>query len=133
MTECEEFEGHRNEDGYGKIGSWSAHRLAWFKKFGPIPNGLHVLHKCDNPACIRIEHLFLGTHQDNMTNRNRKNRQARQPGEANGRARLTEIDVKIIKFLLKEGKRSFNQIANCFGVCKSTIVHIKMGRIWRHI
>lgn len=131
--DCIEFDGRRNADGYGTIGAWTAHRLTWFKKKGRIPEGLHVLHTCDNPACINIDHLFLGTHQDNMADRDRKNRQARQVGMENGRARLTDVDVKIIKFLLREGKRSLNQIARCFNVCKSTIVHIKMGRIWSHI
>lgn len=130
MTPCIEFNGPTNEDGYGLIGSWRAHRLAWFKKHGPIPDGLHVLHTCDNPACINIDHLWLGTHQDNMRDRDRKNRQARQRGASNGRARLTEIEVKVIKFLLKEGKRSLNQIARAYNVGKSTIVHIKMGRQW---
>ncbi len=133
MTPCIEFEGRKNEDGYGMIGPWSAHRLAWFKKHGPIPEGMQVLHHCDNPPCWNVEHLFLGSHQDNMADRDRKGRQARPIGSANGRARLTEIDVKIIKFLLRQNKRSLNQIAHCFNVCKSTIVHIKMGRQWGHV
>lgn len=132
-TPCIEFDGRLNEDGYGYIGPWSAHRLAWTKKYGPIPEGMHVLHKCDNPPCWNVEHLFLGTHQDNMADRDSKGRQARQIGIMNGRAQLNEIDIKIIKFLLREGKRSLNQIARCFKVCKSTIVHIKMGRTWSHI
>ena len=70
MTECREWEGSRNRDGYGRYpvgGSWvGAHRVAWEQEYGPIPKGMSVLHHCDNPPCILPSHLFLGTQQDNV-------------------------------------------------------------------
>ncbi len=75
--------------GYGSIGTPTgleyAHRLSWIIHNGPIPNGLFVLHHCDNPPCVRPDHLFLGTHQDNQDDRLRKGRRiGRPPGARNG-------------------------------------------------
>lgn len=76
--ECLVFTGSCNEHGYGRIyfagGLMKAHRFAWITAFGPIPAGLHVLHHCDNPPCCNPEHLFLGTHQDNMADMDSKDR-----------------------------------------------------------
>lgn len=62
--------------GYGAFAwngkTWRAHRLMWELTNGPIPAGMHVLHTCDTPACVRPDHLFLGTHGDNMRDRWRK-------------------------------------------------------------
>jgi hypothetical protein len=68
------------EDNYGYIlGEDSktlirAHRAAWLVTFGPIPDGLFVLHKCDTPLCVCPDHLFLGTHLENMADRDAKGR-----------------------------------------------------------
>lgn len=74
--DCLEFQGSRTAHGYGRIhfagGPMKAHRFAWLAAFGDIPEGLHVLHHCDNPPCCNPEHLFLGTHQDNMTDMDSK-------------------------------------------------------------
>lgn len=68
--------------GYGMIGSGLgdrrtllAHRVSWELCNGPVPAGLHVLHKCDTPACVNPDHLFLGTHTDNMCDMTKKGRQ----------------------------------------------------------
>lgn len=67
--DCLKWVGLANKDGYGVIRaeskSFGAHRYAWERAYGPIPEGLVVRHKCDNPPCVRIEHLELGTPQDN--------------------------------------------------------------------
>ena len=78
-TGCVEFTGYRNEHGYGVIlgenGKTAlAHRAAWTIHHGAVPDGLCVCHKCDNPSCCNVEHLFLGTHLENMRDRDRKGR-----------------------------------------------------------
>ena len=88
-TPCLEWQGYSDRDGYGTFESGyktvRAHRVAWELAHGPIPDGLHVLHKCDNPPCVQDEHLFLGTEADNAADRDAKGRQA--SGDRNG-ARL---------------------------------------------
>lgn len=80
---CNEFPRVRG-DGYGvryyKGKSWAAHRAEWDEKVGPIPEGIFVLHHCDNKPCREIKHLFLGTHQDNMDDKVRKGRQSQGIG-----------------------------------------------------
>ncbi len=67
---CWKWLSTKNCFGYGRLFSdnkeYKAHRVSWELKFGPIPNGLFVLHKCDNPECTNPDHLFLGTQRENM-------------------------------------------------------------------
>jgi hypothetical protein len=76
---CWEFSGCKMPNGYGKVTvnkkTWLAHRCAYFLKHGEIPNKMYICHKCDNRLCINPEHLFLGTHKDNMQDMITKNRQ----------------------------------------------------------
>jgi hypothetical protein len=75
---CWEWRGRRMPKGYGKLNRGTktvyAHRLAFELRNGPIPDGLYVLHKCDNPPCINPDHLFLGTQADNVRDRDTKGR-----------------------------------------------------------
>ena len=85
---CILWRGYQDRDGYGRI--WhngvrlSAHRLSWMLHHGAIPDGLHVLHDCDETACVAIGHLYLGTHQKNMADRGKRGR-TRVPVRAKGR------------------------------------------------
>lgn len=70
---CWEFDIVGKETGYGYLAWWvkgvkkylRAHRISWAVFYGPIPKGMHVLHRCDNKPCVRPDHLFLGTNEDN--------------------------------------------------------------------
>lgn len=79
---CHEFNGCRNEHGYGAMRGGDgrtvlAHRLAWELANGPVPEDMCVCHRCDNPPCCNLDHLFLGTHADNMRDRDAKGRTLR--------------------------------------------------------
>jgi len=157
LGKCQEWTKYRNDKGYGvgnrKVnGKWVhvlAHRVAWEAVNGPVPTGLCVCHKCDNPPCIRIEHLFLGTHSDNMQDAANKGRNGmvrhpeknplrrgnvvdRPKGSRHGMAVLVETDIPFIRALLREGLRK-TAIADRYGVSRSTISLIANGRGWLHV
>lgn len=130
---CRIWQGAKNPKGYGHIKwqgrVWQAHRLAWTDANGPIPDGLHVCHRCDTPSCVNVEHLFLGTNDDNMADRSAKGRQAFNRGVHNGRAKLTEDDVRAIR----ADPRVHAAVARDYGVSTTKVSQIRRGVAWRHI
>lgn len=104
-------------------------RVAWELANGPIPVGLVLCHKCDVPACINVNHLFLGTHADNMHDRDRKGRGARNWGRKNGSVKLTEQQVRSIQI----DARPQTRIAAQYGVSQSMISLIKTGKNWSQV
>jgi hypothetical protein len=110
-----------------------AHRFSWEIHNGTIPKDLDVLHRCDNPSCVNPEHLFLGTHQQNMKDRNNKGRQAFLKGSKNGQAILTEDQVIKIREFRSICKTPVKELANMFCVSVCCIEDILYNRSWRHI
>lgn len=106
-----------------------AHRLGWEEKNGPIPVGMHVLHKCDVRRCINPEHLFLGKNADNIADKVAKNRQRAAQGEANRHAVLTEEDVRAIR----ASSASQKWLARAYGVSVTHMSNIRTRKKWAHI
>lgn len=105
-------------------------RIAWELVYGEIPAGLFICHKCDNPSCCNPDHLFLGTTQENMTDRNNKKHTA--CGEYNGRSKLTTKDVILIRSLYNTGV-SVKKISIQFNVVETTIYSIIRGETWASV
>lgn len=139
---CWLWQGPLNNKGYAQmliagertLGS----RFSWARFVGPVPAGMCVCHKCDTPQCVNPDHLFIGTHADNMADRQRKGRQSRGAahvaagaggllGSANGNSRLTERQVLEIR----EDQRPQRRIAAAHNVSQTTVWSIKSNRTWR--
>jgi hypothetical protein len=106
---CWEWITGKSRDGYGVFSynnkDFRAHRLSYELHFGNIENGLCVCHKCDNPSCVNPEHLFLGSHKQNMEDKANKGRtyNGNQKGSHNPGSKLSDVDVIEIKRLLSSG------------------------------
>ena len=138
--ECWLWKAGKSSGGYGNIdrgdgcgySSIRAHRLSWMLYNGPIPNGLCILHKCDNPACVNPDHLFLGTKGDNAKDRDAKGRLVVCRGEKHWKSKLTVLQVKQIKQLGQQGMRT-RDIAKRFPVTQRHIGRIIKGLFWKHV
>lgn len=132
---CWEVSGYVLPNGYvqfktrvnGKLQSITAHRLAYELAHGPIPEGLVVMHLCDNPRCARVEHLRVGTQADNIHDSIQKGRY-----NAFGRQRLNAEQVREIRALAASGKRQ-KDIAAMFGVARNTVSGIVLRTSWQHV
>lgn len=107
-----------------------AHRVAWMLTHGDIPPGLEVCHKCDNPPCVRPDHMFLGTHLDNMRDSAAKKRH--QYGERSVHAKFTEDDVRTIRRRHAAGE-GITAMSREYGVYHGAISAICLRRNWKHV
>jgi hypothetical protein len=134
-TQCWHWTSDMGSHGYGRLSlgdgrRMKAHRYSWELHNGPIPKGLCILHKCDNPPCVNPGHLFAGSQLDNIADMVEKKRH--RIGEKNPNAVLNEAKVKVIKRLLSEGVKN-KDIAVRMGVTRSLISAIKNGKRWGHV
>ena len=129
---CWIWTAYKDRKGYGIFQSRRANRVAFEMYKGHIPDGQLVRHKCDDPSCCNPDHLELGTHQDNMNDMIERGRQANRNGELNGRAKLTEDDVREIRVLLGTGIIQ-KEIAERFGISQITISRIKRKQAWSYL
>jgi hypothetical protein len=139
----------RDKQGYGifKVAGKTigAHRVAYTLAYGPIPSGLYVCHYCDNPSCVRPDHLWIGTVDDNNNDKITKGRQARgmvpfskhperrARGERNGSAKLTVEQVQEIRIRYTGARGQQKTLACEYNVSRSLISAITTGRLWRDL
>ena len=143
----------RNRKGYGQF-RWRgrlfiASRFAWMLFRGEIPAGVMVLHPCDNPPCVNVDHLFLGTNSDNqrdssingrhwmkkhpeMTTLNRGDLHVCPRGEQCRAARLTASTVREIRDLKRAG-RTARELSERFGIGQGHVYKITSGNAWKHV
>lgn len=146
-TQCWQWTAATSKFGYGKFGNnggWEmAHRASYRINVGPIPEGLSVLHRCDNRKCVRPDHLFLGTYADNVHDCEakgrgrhlsgdehpvRKNPLLVPRGEAHPNAKLSDEQVRSIRAAYAGGGESWNSLARQYGVTKRCIGFIVNGQ-----
>ena len=133
--DCWEWLACKNPKGYGQFqyekSIQQAHRVSYMINIGKIPDGLFVLHNCDNPSCVNPNHLFLGTNQDNVQDKVNKNRVHHPKGELNGRSKLTKKDIRTIRKLYASGNYFQYQLGEMFGVTQPTIGSIVNNQTWK--
>lgn len=125
---CWEWQGAKDDEGRGYIGRAPiqprrAAPVSWEMANGvPVPHGMHVCHKCDNPSCVRPDHLFLGTPKDNMQDKVQK-----------GRHPTTLCAAQVLEIRAAWPSVSKSRLAARYGVTKSCISHVVKRRGWKHI
>lgn len=128
---CTIWLGHTNTMGYGRLSvngtQQYAHRVAYELRNGKIPKGGNVLHRCDTPTCVNPDHLFLGTHADNVADKVAKGRQLR--GSAVGGSKLNEAEVAAIR----ASSVGVNETARRMGLSPMTISLIRSRKTWKHV
>ncbi len=129
---CWEWAGSKGVRGYGSFKfneTLKAHRFSYLLYVGPIPDGMSVCHKCDNPSCVNPDHLFLGDHFANMRDKMAKGRGNHLVGSSHPRSRLTEDDVRAIR----ADTRFQVEIAKAFGIKQAQVSEIKRRVAWAHV
>lgn len=135
---CWLWVGYKCKAGYGEIEvngtTWRASRYSWFLHNGPIPEGMLICHRCDNPRCINPAHLFIGKDADNthdMISKGR-NKYIGKKGQSHHSAKLTDNQVKEIRSRFAEGEKQVT-LAQRYNVAHGLISAIVHNKIWTHI
>ncbi len=141
MSGCFLWFGSSNRLGYGVVferrfeygkgqpkKQFLAHRRSFESANGPVAPGLCVCHKCDTPSCVNPDHLYAGTHTQNMADKKLRGRVHRPAGEKNPKAKLTPAIVQYIRLVYKTGQGPI--LAKMFGVTPPSINNIAAGRTW---
>lgn len=133
---CWGWDGCKDGSGYGRIGlvtekgkrSIQASRASWMIHNGPIPQGIHVLHRCDNPECANPDHLFLGTNLDNIADMVAKGRApgVSLPGARNPNAKITAAQAAAIRSSAERTKLLMAR----YGISRSMVKNIRSGKNW---
>jgi predicted XRE-type DNA-binding protein len=122
--------------GYGRMRvggrKMLAHRIVYELMNGSIPKHTLILHKCDNRKCCNPDHLFIGSHQDNMDDKMNKHRCNSPFGEEHGRSKLKKDDISEIKRLYLETNVSQRKLSTIFGVTQANIWYIINNKSWRN-
>lgn len=134
---CWNWVGAKDKDGYGQITddygrNKRSHRFSYRLHKGPFKDELRVCHTCDNPACVRPKHLFLGTDDDNLKDAINKGR-LKVKGVDNPSAKLTEDDVRAIRKMREETGASYAALARKFNIGEWTTAAIIKGIRWGHV
>jgi hypothetical protein len=138
-SDCWFWNASTNGSGYGHFSdggrSIRAHIFSYNLYKGPVPIGMLVCHKCDTPACVNPEHLFLGTHKDNTQDMIAKGRHgyAEVRGEKNGQSKLIEEQVLEARNLYFDEGKSITALARQYGVVPNTLRDAIFGKTWRHL
>ncbi len=131
---CWLWQGGLDLCGYGKLRVGEdmvlTHRFSYELFHGPTD--LYVMHLCDNPACVRPEHLVAGTQTDNMRDMMKKGRGADTAGSKNGMAKLTEADIPVICECYRRGS-TYEDIAVQYGVSPNSIRLVVKGKTWQKV
>jgi hypothetical protein len=130
-----------DREGYGQFTADrhpdGAHRVAWTLAYGPIPDGMDVLHRCDNRPCVRSTHLFLGDQVANNADMVSKGRNRGVAGELHPRSKLTTAQVQEIRAAYAGRYRPQIdrriELASRFGISTQQIIAIQLGNAWRHL
>ena len=133
---CHEWTGAVGSHGYGNVNFggkfWKAHRLAWTEQRGEIPDGLCVLHSCDNTKCCNPDHLFLGTKLDNYADMRAKGRERKAQGERHHHSCLSDESVCRIREAYLYGARQVD-LAAAHDTEQSNISAIVRRSAWTHL